>query len=85
MADLPPRFWLIKGLAPMPALALLAKSEPPETLDHHTLEVWKRFWAFWRRHGSPTRSLEEALAVAAFVHDLGKAHPHFQKRLTVQH
>jgi len=69
----------------MPALPLLAKSDPPETLDDHTLQVWECFWAFWRRHGGAACSLlEEALAVAAFVHDLGKAHPHFQRRLTRQ-
>lgn len=68
---------------PVSALPLLAKSDPPQLLSDHTRQVWDLFWDFWRRHGLKGRSpdLEEALAVAAFIHDLGKAHPGFQRQL----
>lgn len=68
------------------ALPLLAKSDPPQLLSDHTRAVWDRFWEFWRRHGLGSRwpELEAALAVAAFIHDLGKAHPDFQRQLLGQ-
>lgn len=63
------------------SLPYLAKSKAPETLDTHTEKVWKRFWGFWQRAGLCDSDLQEALAVAAFVHDFGKAHLSFQRQL----
>lgn len=60
----------------------LAKSKPYEGLGKHTHDVWERFWAFWQRCGSSDyEPLRRALAVAAFLHDFGKAHSGFQKQL----
>lgn len=65
-----------------PPPPLLAKGEPAyESLESHTHAVWERFWAFWRRCGPDDPALQRALAVAAFLHDFGKAHPGFQKQL----
>lgn len=60
----------------------LAKSTPYEGLAEHTWSVWKSFWDFWHRCGPlQDNNLRQALAVAVFLHDTGKAHFGFQKQL----
>lgn len=64
-----------------PSLPFLAKSNY-ESLDKHTIEVLYRFWDFYKRIGYDySADFEQAIFVAVFLHDIGKAHFEFQKQL----
>ena len=66
-------------------IEILAKSEPPTTLKEHIddgLAIWKHLkFAFPKAEDITNIAFWKLLRLAVVFHDLGKAHPEFQKVL----